>query len=111
MQFMLIIAHDDAFRAGPELVPSIHAWIEQHANVRVHGAPLRPAAEAVTVQVRDGNVASRPGPFRPSGDHIAAFDILEAEDIEQAVAIASSHPMAAAATIEVRPLWGELSGR
>lgn len=72
-------------------------------------APLKPAAEAITLQVRDGALSQRNGPFRHSQDHIAAFDIVGAEDRGRAVEIASTHPMATATTIEVRPLWGALS--
>lgn len=110
MQFLLIIAHDDTFRASRELVASIHRWIDASSQrgVRVRGAPLKPSAQAITIQVRDGALARRNGPFSDSRDQIAAFELIECADVEEAVEIASSHPMAAAATIEIRPVWPEL---
>lgn len=109
MQFLLIVAHDDAFRASPELIASIYQWIDANEAVRVRGAPLRPSAEAVTVTVRDGHVTTRPGPFSDARDQMAAFELIECADLDEATRIAASHPMAAAATIEVRPVWPDPS--
>lgn len=111
MQFLLIIAHDDTFRASRELVGSIYEWIDANAKrgVRVRGAPLKPSAEATTIQVRDGVRHRRDGPFSDARDQMAAFELIECADLEEAVEIAFSHPMAAAATIEIRPVWPELA--
>ena len=111
MQFLLIIAHDDEFRADQELISSIYRWIEENSErgVRVRGAPLRPSAEAITIQIRDGVLSRKSGPFNDARDQMAAFELIECGDLEEAVKIASSHPMAAAATIEVRPVWPELA--
>lgn len=109
MQFLLMIAHDDEFRASQDLLSSIYRWIEENAAVRVRGAPLKPSAEAVTIQVRDGALSRRSGPFSDAPDQMAAFELIECADVEEAVEIAASHPMAAAATIEIRPVWAELA--
>jgi hypothetical protein len=113
MQFLLIIAHDDTFRSSRELVASIHEWIEEQSErgVRRYGAPLRPSAEATTIEVRDGMASRRSGPFGDGREQMAAFELIECTDLERAVEIASSHPIAAAAKIEVRPVWSELSRR
>lgn len=111
MQFLLIIAHDDGFRASRELVSSIHRWIDENAErgVRLGGAPLVPSGAAVTIQVRDGVLSRRSGPFTDSKDQVAAVELIECADVEEAVKIASSHPMAAAATVEIRAVWSELA--
>ncbi len=109
MQFLLIIAHDDKFRASQDLISNIYQWIDENSAVRVRGAPLRPSDEAVTIQVRDGVLSKRSGPFSESPDQMAAFELIECSDVDEAVNLASSHPMAAAATIEIRPVWPELT--
>jgi len=109
MQFLLIIAHDDEFRAGQDLISSVYQWIEENSQVRVRGAPLKPSAEAVTIQVRDGVLSERRGPFSDSREQVAAIELIECAGLEDAIKIASSHPMAAAATIEIRPVWPELA--
>jgi hypothetical protein len=37
---------------------------------------------------------------------VGGFDLIECGSLEEAVAIAASHPVAESGTIEVRPLWG-----
>jgi hypothetical protein len=39
-----------------------------------------------------------------------AYELIERPSIEEAIDVASQHPMAKAATIEVRPIWNELAG-
>jgi hypothetical protein len=39
---------------------------------------------------------------------MCAYELIEATDLPTAVALAATHPMAAAATIEVRPVWEDL---
>ena len=45
------------------------------------------------------------GPFADSEESIAGFDILDCDDLTEAVEIASRHPMARFGRLEVRPFW------
>lgn len=40
---------------------------------------------------------------------MAAYGLIECASLEQAIDVASRHPMARAATIEVRPVWADLA--
>jgi hypothetical protein len=113
MKFLLIIAHDNTFVPADELVAQIFEWIEtmERRGVRVSGAPLRPAAEACTVRVRDSKVRRTAGPFSEAKEQICAYELLECDSMEMAVQAALSHPMASAATIEVRPVWEQLASK
>ena len=110
MRFLLLIAHDHTFRADPELIQSIFEWIETQteAGVRISGAPLAPPDQAVTVEIRDGATNIVEQPFTAGPLHTAAFEMIECTDLDAAIAIAATHPMAQRATIEVRPIWSEL---
>jgi len=112
MRFLLMICHDDAFRPTESLVAEILAWIREMEGrgIRVHGTPLRPAAEGVTVRVRDGKAIRTPGPFARSKEKMCAVELIECASREQAIEVALRHPMAKVATIEVRPVWSELAG-
>ena len=66
-------------------------------------------AEAVTVRVRDGKLRRSPGPFSDAEEQMCAYELVECADLETAVELAARHPMAAAATIEVRPIWTALA--
>jgi hypothetical protein len=111
MKFLLIICHDDSFSPTKALIQDIFAWIERMKNrgIRVYGNPLRPPIEAVTVRVRNGKATRTEGSFAGSKEKICAYELVECASLEQAIEVASEHPMAAAATIEVRPIWAELA--
>jgi hypothetical protein len=111
MRYLLIICHDERFTPTESLIAGIRAWIGAMTarGMRVHGNPLRPPGDAVTVRVRDGRVVVANGPFARSKDKMAAYELVECGSIEQAIEAASRHPMAAAGTIEVRPVWAELA--
>lgn len=47
------------------------------------------------------------GPAAPGPDQTAAYELFECDSIDEAVETAAAHPMAAAGTIEVRPVWEE----
>ena len=112
MLYLLVICHDESFVPSEALVGAIHAWDLEldRRGIRLDGRPLRPPADAVTVRVREGKPALSDGPFAATAEQMAAYELLDCADIDEAIDLASTHPMAAAGTIEVRPVWEELSG-
>lgn len=111
MQYLMIICHDDEFTPTETLVPDIIAWVKEMENrgIRVYGNPLRPASDATTVRVRKGKLLRTNGPFANSEEKMCAYELIECESVEEAIDVASQHPMAKVATIEVRPVWSELT--
>jgi hypothetical protein len=111
MQYLLIICHDDSFTPTKTLVKEIVAWMKkmEARGIRVYGNPLRPPGDATTVRVREGNVVLTHGPFAKSKEKMCAYELIECASPEEAIDVASQHPMAKAATIEVRPIWNELA--
>jgi hypothetical protein len=92
------------------LVTEIIAWgkeMEDRGIVK-YGNPLRPPSDATTVRVRDGNVVLKDGPFANSKEKMCAYTLIECASIQEAIDVASLHPMAKVATIEVRPIWDDL---
>ena len=43
------------------------------------------------------------GPFAETKEQIAGFDIIEAAGLDEAIEVASKHPVASYGTVEVRP--------
>lgn len=111
MLCLLIICHDDSFASSESLVAEIHAWGRdlELRGIRRCGQPLRPPGDAVTVRVRKGAPVLTDGPFAETAEQMAAYELLECANLEEAVSLASTHPMAKAGTIEVRPVWEELA--
>lgn len=110
MQYLLIISHDDLFRPTEELLENIAAWIKKMEvrGIRVYGNPLQPPGTATTVRIRNGKLAATKGPFADSKEKMCAYELIECSGPEEAMEVASQHPMAKAATIEIRPVWNEL---
>jgi hypothetical protein len=74
-------------------------------GIRLDGDRLKSPSTAKTVLVRDGEVLVSDGPFAETKEVICGYDVLECADIEEAVEVASRHPVAAFGKIEVRPFW------
>jgi len=107
VQFILFICSDPA---APEYDPAddnIEEWIDDVTSRGVHtfGDRLRPPSDAKTVVVRDGKVTVTDGPFTESKEWIAGFDVLECSGLDEAIEIASKHPMARFGRVEVRAFW------
>ena len=83
-------------------------WLDdlQERGIWVTGDQLAPPRRARSVRVRDGKTIVTDGPFTETKEAVGGFDILECGSLEEAVEIASGHPVARMGTIEVRPLWG-----
>lgn len=111
MQFLLIISHDAHFHPTETLITQIVAWNKamESRGILKYGNPLRPPNDAVTVRMRHGKLELADGPFTDSTEKMAAYALVECATLDAAVEVASLHPMAKAATIEVRPVWAELA--
>jgi hypothetical protein len=65
---------------------------------------LQPVETAATVRVRDGKMMITDGPFAETKEQLAGFYLLEANDLSEAIQLASKIPPARAGSIEVRPV-------
>ncbi len=70
----------------------------------VAGEALQPVATATTVRIRDGKRLTTDGPFAETKEQLGGFYLIEAENIDQAIAIASRLPTARTGSVEVRPV-------
>ena len=60
---------------------------------------------ATSVRVREQGLVVADGPFAETKEQIAGFYIIDVEDLDEAIEIASRNPGARYGTIEVRPVW------
>jgi len=65
---------------------------------------LQPVQTATTVRVRDGKTHITDGPFAETKEQLTGFYLIEAKDLDEAIAIAARIPPARAGSIEVRPI-------
>ena len=59
---------------------------------------------ARSIRVRSGRTVVTDGPFAETKELLAGFNLIEAEDLDEATRIAAEFPWAATGCIEVRPL-------
>ena len=85
-------------------------YIAAADDPRVVGtAALQPASMATTVRVSDGDTLVTDGPFADTKDVFGGYFVLEADDLDAAIALAAKLPAARmGGCIEVRPLKGYL---
>lgn len=65
---------------------------------------LKPTRSARTVRVRNGRVLKTDGPFAETKEQLIGFLLINAEDMDEAVAVAAKVPLARMGSIEVRPI-------
>ena len=105
MQYALFYAE------GPDALPYVPAednvgeWVDeiQARGVSEYGERLRPEHDATTVRVRDGEVLVVDGPFTEAKEAIGGFDVIDVRDLDEAIEIASKHPVASFGRVEIRP--------
>ena len=68
------------------------------------GDALQPTSTATTVRVRDGKTMTTDGPFAETKEQLGGYYLIEAKDLDDAVAIAARIPSARNGSIEVRPV-------
>jgi hypothetical protein len=66
---------------------------------------LQPTTTATTVRVRDGKTLTTDGPFAETREQLGGYYLVEAKDLDTALAIAARIPSARYGSIEVRPIW------
>jgi hypothetical protein len=65
---------------------------------------LQPTRTATTVRVRNGKISTTDGPFAETKEQLGGFYLIDAEDLNDAIQVASRIPSARYGAIEVRPV-------
>ena len=112
MKYLLTIYADESRWAeatpedGAKLMAAYEAFGREasEAGVLVGGEGLQPTATATTVRVRDGEAMTTDGPFAETREQLGGFYMVEAKDLDEAIAIAAKIPSAKLGSIEVRPI-------
>lgn len=70
----------------------------------IAGEQLAPTTTATSVRVRNGKRLVTDGPFAETREQLGGFYLIEAKDLDEAIAIAARIPSVRNGTIEVRPV-------
>ena len=112
MQYLLLIYENEAEatargEAGMAAMMSEYRdftqSIIQAGNFKA-GDALQRTSAATTVRVRGGKTLTTDGPFAETREQLGGYYLIEAKDLDQAIAIAARVPSAKYGSIEVRPI-------
>ena len=71
--------------------------------------PLHPVSTATTVRVRNGKPLVTDGPFAETREQLGGYFLIDAKDLDEAIAVAARIPAARVGTVEIRPVM-EVAG-
>jgi hypothetical protein len=105
MKYMLLIHHGDTNWAElPKEVPAEYQAINSTPGV-TPGVWMESPEAATTVRVEDGETLTTDGPFVAVKEALGGYLFYEADDLDQAIELASRIPAARlGGAIEIRPL-------
>jgi hypothetical protein len=113
MQYLLLIYANEAETAAmnPGSRESMTAEYMEFTKSIIQGGQfkagdrLKPTSAASTVRVRNGKVLTTDGPFAETREQLGGYYLVEAKNVDEAIAIAARIPGAKLGSIEVRPVW------
>lgn len=109
MQYMLLIYLDEN---APSEAEREHCYAESSqlahdlqasGNYRL-ASPLHPTSTATSLRMRNGHRLVTDGPFAETREQLGGFYLIDATDLDEAIAIAARVPAARFGTVEIRPV-------
>lgn len=114
-QYLMSVWHDDEYdldfstdeaqRRGAQ----VGAFNDEltTAGSWVFGAGLHPASSATVIRATAGDVSMTDGPYAESKEQMGGFWVIEADDLDAALAWASKAAAACEGPVELRPMQSE----
>jgi hypothetical protein len=112
MKFMLLIYNDDALldTLPPDQPDAMMRECFAHADELhqdgrlIESQMLEGREKAKSVRIRNGRTIATDGPFAEVKEVLGGFNLIEAENMEEAVRIAAEFPWVRTGCVEVRPV-------
>lgn len=109
MQYMLLIYGDEQSWTEQErqdcMLESMAICDELEKQGKwVASSPLQSVNTATSLRVRNGKRHITDGPFAETAEQLGGYYIVDVDDLNEAIAIASRLPPAKKGTVEIRPL-------
>ena len=113
MQYLLLIYRDELAAENTRTTHANEAMQKEYGaftqeiiksgNFKA-GDALQPTKTATTVRVRSGKTLTTDGPFAETKEQLAGYYLVEAKNLDEAIALAARIPNARDGSIEVRPV-------
>lgn len=112
MKYLLLLYVDPAREPAPGSAAFdsyIGGFYEASQKMAAQGAflageGLQGVETATSLRIRGGKVETMDGPFAETREHLGGFYLIEAPDLDAALAHAATIPTAHLGTVEVRPV-------
>ena len=109
MKYMLLVYSDEKVWSDGEREHCYAESLQLVQQIRSDGkyldcSPLQPISMATSVRVRGGKRLVTDGPFAETKEQLGGYFLIDAEDLDDAIAIAARIPAARVGTIEIRPI-------
>jgi hypothetical protein len=114
MKYMLLIYLEEQSLSEGEreacYVKSAQLARDLHAGGKyLDASPLHPTSTATSVRVREDKRLVTDGPFADTREQLGGYYLIDANDLDEAIAIAERIPAACFGTVEIRPVM-EIGG-
>lgn len=127
MKYLLLMYADEAvvsnysqddFQAAATMQPGLSGlqktWADfveeiSASGVLISNSGLAPVSNATTVRMRQGKALITDGPFAETHEQLGGYFLVECKDLDEAISWAGRIPTAKYGSVEIRPLWSELS--
>ena len=112
MQYMLLIYDNEKLwqtmgeKERNALMGEYNAFTQEIISSKkfVAGDALQPTATATTLRLREGKRLTTDGPFAETKEQLGGYYLVNAKDLDEALALAAKIPSAKFGSIEVRPV-------
>src|SRR5919204_6278799 len=104
MKYMMLIYLDEKSLTESQREHCYKESAEYAQQINANGqyllaAPLHPTSTATSVRTRDGKRLVTDGPFAETREQLGGFFMIEANDLDEALAIAARVPLARTSTV------------
>jgi hypothetical protein len=109
MKYMLLIYLDEQALSEGERTDCYKESAELAHQLKASGqylgtAPLHPTSTATSVRMREGKRLVTDGPFAETREQLGGFFLIDANNLDEAIGIASRIPGGRWGTVEIRPV-------
>jgi hypothetical protein len=109
MRYMLLIYQDEQALSENEREECYQESTQLARDLDASGkylaaAPLHPTSTATSVRVREGKRMVTDGPFAETREQLGGYYLIDADNLDEALSIATRIPAARKGTVEVRPV-------
>lgn len=115
MQYMMLIYVNEELEANrskeafDKIFKEYEAFdkVVKEKNAAISAAALQPTSTATTVKIREGKVVTMDGPYAEAKEQLGGYYLLECDNLDEAIELASMIPDAKHGVIEIRPkmMW------